>query len=473
MRQNKAEKRIELRKILESVSPKLRFLPLSSAQLRSWEYQKADPESPYYNVALRVNLKGVLKVEILSKAFIELLKIHEALNTRFLDRPSGPIQFLAPFEETVLKVIDLRLLRPTQRGKIFSQIFRESTLMPIRLESDTIFSATLVRLSDQESELLICTHQIICDGISCYILLRDLQKLYQSLERKIGVEKKKLKNELFNYIEKQLSWSDKGTVHEQLSYWKEKLQSAPTEIKLPLNIAEISDKTPKSLKENFIVDSNDFSEIKKFCKSQGLTPFMFLLSAFSAALFKWTNQGDLVIGTLINNRSELDEETWKMAGEFTNFIVLRNQLDLATTGAELLYKVKQTVLDAHAHSTIPFEMMRDELNLERQKNSEPLYQMNSVNVDFIMHNMEFSTDMEFGLVKANPSMISTGVGDKINLVDLSFQLLLVGDELIVECQYNRGKVDPESVCELLKNFRDFSVSLTGNLSLRIYDHLGA
>ncbi|MCP4658698.1 MAG: amino acid adenylation domain-containing protein, partial [bacterium] len=111
---------------------------------------------------------------------------------------------------------------------------------------------------------------------------------------------------------------------------------------------------------------------------QGATMFMTLLAAFMILLHRYTGRQDLPVGTPIANRDQ--PETEGLIGFFLNTLVMR--VDLSGGPAhrepsfeELLGRVREVALEAYAHQQLPFEMLVEELDPERSRSRQPLFQV--------------------------------------------------------------------------------------------------
>lgn len=91
-----------------------------------------------------------------------------------------------------------------------------------------------------------------------------------------------------------------------------------------------------------------------------------------AVLSRWTRQNDIVVGspTLGRNRPELEH----LVGYFVNMLALRQKVSSSQTFAELIRDVRTTMLDALAHSDVPFQKVVEALGVPRDPSHTPLYQ---------------------------------------------------------------------------------------------------
>ena len=95
--------------------------------------------------------------------------------------------------------------------------------------------------------------------------------------------------------------------------------------------------------------------------------------AFKTLVHRYSGAEDLVIGTPVSGRHH--EETAKLLGFFSNTLALRTDLSGDPTFADLLERVKATILGALAHQELPFEKLVEVLNPERSRSHSPLFQV--------------------------------------------------------------------------------------------------
>ena len=91
-----------------------------------------------------------------------------------------------------------------------------------------------------------------------------------------------------------------------------------------------------------------------------------------AVLSRWTRQDDIVVGspTLGRNRPELEH----LVGYFVNMLALRQKISGSQTFTEAVKGARATMLDALAHSDVPFPKVVEALDTPRDPSRTPLYQ---------------------------------------------------------------------------------------------------
>jgi acyl-CoA synthetase (AMP-forming)/AMP-acid ligase II/acyl carrier protein len=153
-------------------------LPQSLAQNRLWFLWQMDRQSSAYNIPGGLHLRGELDQAALRASFQQLIERHESLRTRFYERDAMPLQRIDGAGEFRLDVQDLSGLPAEQRLAQAQQIREAQARQPFDLEAGPLLRVTLVRLDEEEHQLLVTMHHIIADGWSLNILIEEFSRLY-------------------------------------------------------------------------------------------------------------------------------------------------------------------------------------------------------------------------------------------------------------------------------------------------------
>lgn len=351
---------------------------LSNAQRRLWLLDRlATTDRHVYNIPLALELQGPLSVDRLARSLDRVLERHEVLRTRIVEQDGSPSADLLPAEPVSLQVESdvadwqaeaLRLVR-----------------QPFDLTRGPLFRFHLFQTGAQTHVLLLIIHHIVFDGYSTGVLIEDLLAAYRD-----GASST-LPTPVIRYAD-YADWQAKTTAESrldaQLDYWRESLRDAPTLLSLPEDLPRPVVMSHRGDTVTLQFPEQLSRDLQKLARQHDSTLFMLLYAAFSVLIARYARQRDLIIGTPFNNRNHVLLED--VVGMFVNTLPVRTQVSPATRFVDHLAAVRRSLLDAYAHSDVPFERVVEALQPERASSHQPLVQ-----VTFALEHLdgtEFTTD---------------------------------------------------------------------------------
>jgi len=115
------------------------------------------------------------------------------------------------------------------------------------------------------------------------------------------------------------------------------------------------------------------ADLRRVSRENGCTLFMTMLAAFYVLLMRYSGREDLVVGTPLGGRSRTSLEG--LIGFFINTVVLRTDLGGDPAFSELLKRVREVALAAHANQDLPFEKLVELVQPERELSYSPIFQV--------------------------------------------------------------------------------------------------
>ncbi|HEX3527655.1 MAG TPA: amino acid adenylation domain-containing protein, partial [Thermoanaerobaculia bacterium] len=346
-------------------------LPASYAQQRLWFLDQLDPESPLYGMPFALRLRGPLETCALTWALGEIVRRHETLRTTLAVEDGEVVQVIAPPPDLwKLPRVDLDRIAPELRWAEALRLAAAEAVRPFDLERGPLLRTVLYRIGENDHLLSLNLHHAIADGWSLGVLGGELAALYGAPEP--------LPELPIQYADF-AAWQ-RGQLAEveaeQLAWWRERLRGAPEVLELPLARPRPAVRDHRGGHAVLALPAALNGRVKAFCRQEGVTRFLALLTAFEILLRRTTGQGDLVIGTPLAGRELV--ETEGLIGLFANVVALRTDLagieGHGLTVRALLARVRDSFLGAHAHQTVPFERLVEELQPERSLRHAPLVQ---------------------------------------------------------------------------------------------------
>ena len=159
----------------------------------------------------------------------------------------------------------------------------------------------------------------------------------------------------------------------QVDYWRQHLANAPARLNLPTEHVHPLQPTRLGARQNVLLPLTLLEQVRTLSQQAEVTLFMTLLAAFQVLLMRYSGQEDILVGTPIANRTQIELES--MLGFFVNTLVLRTDLSGNPTFQQVLKSVRETTLEAYAHQDLPFEKLVDSLQLQRSPAYSPLVQV--------------------------------------------------------------------------------------------------
>ncbi|WP_009630730.1 non-ribosomal peptide synthetase [Synechocystis sp. PCC 7509] len=363
-------------------------LPLSFAQQRLWFLNQLKPNSPFYNISAALRLKGVLNITALENSFNEIIRRHEVLRTAFTVVDGQPIQVVTPCQKLTIKLIDLTNLSIVEREVEVQKLAVQEVGQPFNLGSGLLVRSTLLRLGESEHILVFAMHHIVSDGWSIDVLVQEVATLYECYCNGKPSPLPDLTIQYADYAVWQRQYLQGEVLERQLDYWKQQLGSNLPVLELPTDRSRSHSQSFRGASQSFYLPQNLVIALKSLSQQESCTLFMTFLAAFQVLLSRYAGMRDIVIGTPIANRDRT--ETERLIGFFVNTLVLRTDLSDNPSFRELLKRVRETTLGAYDHQDLPFDLLVEALNPQRDLSHTPLFQVMFVWQNTSMSQVELS-----------------------------------------------------------------------------------
>lgn len=348
---------------------------VSLAQQRLWFLSLLEPDSIAFNLALGLHIEGDLNQSNFEKAYSLILKRQDALRTKFDELEDGNVGIsISQFEKLPLEIIDLsnfdkEIIEQSISAKIF-----QITKRPYKLNQIPLCYGLLFKIDKKRWRFIFTVHHSIFDGWSWGIFIKELGETYDLLSKNADVVQPELLPITYSdYAFWQRQRSDNVNLEKSLTFWKKELAA-------PLPILELPSDRPRSANFSYegALEKIRFSDelttkIKKICKDEDVTIYMFLLTCFQALLYRYTNNTDIIVGCPVANRNRVEFE--KIIGFFINMIPIRTPFNPTESFIDLLRRNKNLVLSSFEHQDIPFEKLVEIAQPSRDLSYNPIYQV--------------------------------------------------------------------------------------------------
>jgi amino acid adenylation domain-containing protein len=347
--------------------------PASAGQEQLWFLDRLNPGQPAYNVPCVIWLRGPLDAGALCRALDAVAGRHETLRTRLVAGPdSRPVQVIDPPPGQVAEVLDYSGDGPERARRRLDELADAELRRPFDLAAGPLLRAYLVQIAEAEHVLLATVHHAVFDGWSAAVLADDLAALYAAEVTGAPPELRELPVQFADYAIWEQRQLREAAREELARYWQRALDgfeilAVPTDRPRP----QVMD--TRGREEHRAVAPALLTGLRELGRGEGTTLFVVLMAAVQALLHRYTGQDDIVVGSTSANRSRA--VLAPLIAFLVNTLPVRCDLSGDPAFAELVRRVREATVAAHAHQDLPFAAIVEALRVERDASRAPLVQV--------------------------------------------------------------------------------------------------
>ena len=412
-----------------------------SSQKRMYVLQKFDENSVAYNLPDYYIISGKLDIELLNKSLKKNFIRHESLRTRFNFSNDELIQIVEDDIEfeLVLDKIDALEVENVKREFV----------KPFDLSKAPLVRVKLLEIENEKYLLLLDMHHIIADGMSLGVFMKDLKEFYE------GNEKEGLPIQYKDYAFWERNRVSNKNLLNQESYWKEKFKGNIPKLSIPLDYSRPAIRDYSGAHYFFEIDSDTTFLIRQFCKKEGITLYVFLLSCYKILLSKYSGQDDIVVGSINAGREHPDLKN--IIGIFLKTIALRSFPSRDKIFKAYVKEVQNTCLEAFENMDYPFERLVNEVDVTRDLGRSPIF-----DVMFILQNFEVGL-LELGNLKITRDNIRTNTSK----YDLTLSAIEGGDKIFLDLEYSTCLFKRSTIAAFTEHLKELVINALKNTETTI------
>jgi len=397
---------------------------LSNAQKRLWFFFKFDKASTVYNVPMRLKIKGQLDVNLFDQALQQLVDRHSALRTVFLEIDGMPRQMIKPISDVRLQVVDLRSYSLEQQLAHIHEQTQACNAVPFDLTVGPLMRALLFQQEEEESYLYLTLHHIVTDGWSNNVIFKELIEIYQALLQGKPANLPEIKVQYVDYVEWQETEARTGKWQAAEEYWLRTLAKPLPVLELPNDYERPKAQTYNgtSLERKLPLDL--LNRLQQVAQREEVSMNMLVFAAYFMLLHHLSKDEDIIVGMPIAGRTV--DVLEPLVGFFVNTQAVRVRFDETLgTYRDLLFRVKQQMLDAYEHQAYPFDLLVEKVNPDRDLSRSPIFSTLFGYQDGLNEEREGAEWIASVDAKSDTSMF-----------EISLFAGIVQDELVLNFEYN-------------------------------------
>ncbi|MFD7454199.1 amino acid adenylation domain-containing protein [Kitasatospora sp. NPDC059827] len=342
--------------------------PLTQNQKALWFLKQLNPDGFAYNIGGAVEVRVELEPALMGAAFRAMIERHPSLRANFVLDGGRAVQRISAEARPDFRVLDVRDL---EWDEIHAMIVREYR-RPYDLERDPLVRLRLFHRGPQRWVIMKAVHHIVSDAISTFTFIEELLAVYEALRQGRAPGLPPVGAHYLSFLNRQNEFLAGREAPRMLEYWRSHLPAEVPVLNLPTDKPRPAVQTHNGASEFFVLNEEQSARVHALAREHNVTVFMVLLSAYYLLLHVYSGQDDIIVGSPVTGRT--DEEFAGVYGYFVNPLPLHVNLAGAPTVAELLDRVRATVLGGLDHQEYPFVLLVEQLGLQHDPSRSAVFQ---------------------------------------------------------------------------------------------------
>jgi len=417
---------------------------LTSLQQGMLFYYLNDSGSCEYLEQLSLGLKGRICAETIKKAWNYVVQCNEMLRAVYRwDKLEAPVQIIQRDYEVPVRYFDIKEKNEQERELLTKEIREKDREAGIDISTEP-FRITVVKLSEDEAEMIITNHHILYDGWSSGIIIKEFIEAYENiLDGKALV--KRVKPRFKEYVK----WQQRQNKEEQLEYWKGYLEGY-VEKAVIAGYRSGEEKKGKTVVYREEIEQELKSAIGKVCRKEEVTIATVINAAWGILLQRYNNTGDAVFGTTVSGRAANLEGIEETVGLYINTLPIRVKTEGKESIAEVLRQVERDTREREAYESLALVEIQGAVGAGGGESLfDTLVVIENYPIDKRLINREGKVEIEIGEV------------NEVTNYDITIGVML-NDKVGLSISYKEGKYEAEGIRKLTGHLKNILWEISEN-----------
>jgi amino acid adenylation domain-containing protein/non-ribosomal peptide synthase protein (TIGR01720 family) len=425
--------------------------PLSSSQYRLWILSQFGEGNVAYNVPGVYFFEGDLDKSALEQALQTMITRHESLRTVFKERADGEVRQMVQHPKDMnFRITEQDLSHESDPVESLEALLREEAFKPFDLMTGPLFRISLFQLEKQKWVFSYVIHHITIDAWSMDIFIKELMQLYNAYSLGANDPLVPLRIQYKDYVAWQQEQLSSDSFGKHRDYWLQQLAGTLPVLDLQGDKSRPALQTYNGASFTHRIDPVVTREVKALINEQGGTLFIGLLAMVHALLYRYAGQRDIIIGTPVAGRVHADLED--QIGYYGNTLAIRTKFSGADSYLQVLNKAKQVVLEAFEHQVYPFDLLVEELQLQRDMSRNPLFDVQVI----VGQENRMGKQQSLGNIRVSEYKKEL----KTSRFDVVFNFAEDRDALLLQVQYNNDIYSKESIQRIVAHLQQLMRAVT-------------
>jgi amino acid adenylation domain-containing protein len=346
----------------------------SAIQEQFWLIQRLNPETTGYNIPSLFFLHGNFDTKAFQKSIDKIVARHEIFRTVFHSEHGKLVQIIQPAVATPLNQHDLSTKRLSKDHHLVKNIIQAEADRPFDLAEGPLLRCMLVRLSQNQSLLLIVMHHIITDLHTDELFAGELSELYlvYSSTQPCSLAASACP-QYRDYAAWQHEWMESDEYRQMLASWQDTMAQRDGYLHLPLDTVRPAVASFRGGASTFALPCRLVEKLTKLAGQQKINLFLLLLASYYVVLHRSSGQSEIIVGVPFTNRRKANHK--EIMGCFVNNIPIALDMQPTMYFAELLQLLRKEMLLAHRRQEVPFKEIVSATQKKGNTTHNPLFQV--------------------------------------------------------------------------------------------------
>ena len=444
--------------------------PLSVGQQSLWLIHNCANDKSIYNTHFAWKIPDAVDVSVLKESLQYLVDRHPLLRTLFVETDKGPVQRV--YDQAQLR-FEERQIDELSDDAFSATIIDEEFKQPFNLSKETAMRWVLFSRPNNSRVLCLVFHHIIVDMGSFMIIANELRDAYNALLNGSEVDLPEIKQDYFDFIEKQNTFLETQEGKEQEDYWREELEGVDTSLDLPLDFNRPLNIECTVGYLNKFIPTEVTSKFNQFSADNKLSLFSLYISTYHLLLHAYTKNLDILVGTPTGGKVD---DFNGVFGYFTNPVIVRSDIDPEMPVLDFFRKMNEKVKKAINYQAYPLSRVAEKLNLDRSVSKAALFQ-----TSFAWQNINAFENRDEPFVTWDHSgkrlwdFGEAGIWERFNRrqqlddLDLTFKVYKFKNDFHLGIEYNAKLFQEDTIKRMATHYQKLMRSISANPDSKISD----
>lgn len=256
-----------------------------------------------YNISAAIRVKGDIDKDKFEQALNQLINEQAVLHSHIEFEENKLMMIVDKIQNATVYYYDVT--NKIDSDQEIDTIIKQEMEYQFDLSKSPLFRVSVIINHSNETIIVLNIHHLIADGISLNIFINKLSAYYSDIPDNNVI---KCDYGYFDFIEKENKKLQNGFYEKQKKFWKNKVKNAKP-LGLPKDFNSTHNNYGLGKEKRFPICKQLMLDIEKASKKEGVTPFIFCLSAFAVLMGKCCNEKEVTISSPITYRPGFDYST--------------------------------------------------------------------------------------------------------------------------------------------------------------------